>query len=220
MHKALTGMIFLCNPLKNKSMATIGITGGTGFIGRHLTHLLVRRGHNVVVFTRSVANKTPHKQVSFVHWDADTGECDINGLKSIDAIVHLAGAGIANKRWSEARKRKIVDSRVKATDFLVSRLKEFAPGCKTFVAASAIGIYGPDRNTHGAFTENAAPYDDFLAETCKKWEATSRKAADFSRTIIFRFGIVLGKEDGAFPEFVKPMTFGVVPILGSGKTDR
>ena len=202
--------------IENGRMATIGITGGTGFVGRHLTHLLVDKGYNVVIFTRSVANKTPQKQVSYVHWNSDTGECDINGLKSIDAIVHLAGTGLANKRWTEARKRRIVDSRVKVTDFLVARLKEFGTGCHTFIAASAMGIYGPDRDTHGAFTETDPPYNDFLANTCKQWEASSRKAEEFTRTVILRFGIVMGHDDGAFPEFERPMNFGIVPIIGSG----
>lgn len=201
---------------KIRRMATIGITGGTGFVGRHLTHLLVDKGYNVVIFTRSVANKMPQKQVTFVHWNSDTGECDINGLKSIDTIVHLAGTGLANRRWTESRKRKIVDSRVKVTDFLVARLKEFGAGCHTFIAASAMGIYGPDRDTHGAFTEADPPYNDFLADTCVQWEASSGKAEEFARSVILRFGIVMGPDDGAFPEFAKPMSFGIVPILGSG----
>jgi uncharacterized protein (TIGR01777 family) len=197
-------------------MATIGITGGTGFIGQHLTGLLVEKGYEVVIFTRDVARKQSQKNVTFVHWNSDIGECDINGLRSIDGIVHLAGAGIGNKRWTDDRKKKIVDSRVKVTDFLVSRLKEFSSGCKTFVAASAIGYYGPDKGP-GPFTENAQPHNDFLGDTCRQWEAASEKAREFARTVTLRFGIVLGKESGAFPKLAKPMSFGIMPVLGTGK---
>src|ERR1017187_9181356 len=103
-------------------MKTIGITGGTGFVGKHLTALLVSKGYKVIVFTTRVAKKTAKKQVSYAHWNPDSGVFDINALKEVNAVVHLAGAGLADKRWSEKRKKEIVDSRVKATSFLVSQL--------------------------------------------------------------------------------------------------
>jgi uncharacterized protein (TIGR01777 family) len=197
-------------------MKTIGITGGTGFIGGRLTAALVQRGYKVVVFTRGIANLPVKQHVTYAHWDEDRGECDINGLKTLDAVVHLAGAGIADKRWTERRKKEISDSRVRGTDFLVSKLMEFAPGCKTFIAASAIGYYGPDNHDGKPFTESDKPFKDFLGETCRQWEVASQRAQSFARTVICRFGIVLGKESGAFPQFVRPMSYGIMPILGTG----
>ncbi|MES2703316.1 MAG: TIGR01777 family oxidoreductase [Bacteroidota bacterium] len=196
-------------------MKTIGITGGTGFVGQHLTKMLVAKGYEVLIFTRSVAVKSPAPHVNYVHWDSDKGECDNNALRSIDAIVHLAGAGIANKRWSADRKQKIVDSRVKVTDFLVAQLREHAKNCKVLVSASATGYYGADTNGK-PFTEDDAPATDFLGDTCRQWEAATQKAEDALRTVILRFGIVLGKEDGAFAKFALPMSFGIMPVLGKG----
>jgi uncharacterized protein len=195
---------------------TIGITGGTGFVGQHLTRLLTAKGYNVVIFTRSAARKTD-SQVTYAHWDVDNHTCDINALKELDAVVHLAGAAIADKRLTEKRKKEVIDSRVNSTAFLLQQLKEFAPGCKTFVAASATGFYGPDRDGLVPFVETAAPYTDFLGETCRQWEDATRKAADIYRTVILRIGIVLGKEGGAYPQLAGPLKFGLMPILGSGK---
>ncbi len=197
-------------------MKTIGITGGTGFIGRHLTELLVQNGYDVVVFTRS-ASKEATSHVSYAHWNPDKNECDTNALKNLDAVIHLAGAAVAEKRLTEQRKQEITGSRVKSTEFLLSQLKAYAPRCKTLVAASATGFYGPDRPGMAPFTEDAQPYDDFLGNTCRRWEAATQKADDFLRTVVIRIGIVLGKDGGAYPQLAGPLKFGIIPILGSGK---
>jgi uncharacterized protein (TIGR01777 family) len=196
-------------------MKTIGITGGTGFIGGHLTELLIRKGYKVVIFSRSTKN-VESEYVSYAHWDADKGEIDKPALARIDGLVHLAGASIAEKRLTEKRKQEIIHSRVQSTGFLVAQLKAHAPKCKTLVAASAMGFYGPDRAGMPPFTETAAPYDDFLGNTCKQWEAATMQAGDFLRTVIIRIGIVLGKDGGAFPELSRPLSFGIMPILGGG----
>ncbi len=197
-------------------MLTIGITGGTGFVGQHLTALLVAKGYNVVIFTRSAARKTD-KQVTYAHWDVDRKTCDINLLKELDAVVNLAGAAIADKRLTDARKKEIIDSRVNSTAFLLEKLKEYSPNCKTFVAASATGFYGPDRDGLVPFTETAEPYNDFLGETCRLWEDATQKAKERFRTVIIRIGIVLGKDGGAYPKLSGPMAFGIMPVLGSGR---
>jgi uncharacterized protein (TIGR01777 family) len=198
------------------SRKTVGITGGAGFVGRRLTELLTDQGYNVIIFTRTLAGKPARPQVTYAQWDADKQTADLNSIKAIDVMVHLAGEGIADKRWSTARKKEIADSRVNGTQFLVNILRESATDCKTLISASATGFYGPDRPGAIPFTENAPAYNDFLGDTCNKWEHESLKAADFLRTVIFRFGIVLGKEKGAFAEFEKPTAFGVLPILGPG----
>jgi len=197
-------------------MQTIGITGGTGFVGSHICKLLTAQGHQVIIFTRG-GRKTAAAQVSYAHWDPAAEQCDTDALSQLDTMVHLAGANLAGARWTEKRKKEITDSRVAATSFLVQQLKAHAPNCKTLVSASATGFYGPDQPGMIPFTEDAPAYPDFLGKLCKEWEAAVQPAADFLRLVIIRFGIVLGKESGAFSEFVKPMSFGIMPILGSGK---
>lgn len=196
---------------------TVGITGGTGFIGHHLCTLLKEMGHNVVIFTRSPMKQHDIPHVHYAYWDPYEEKFDLIHLKTVDAIIHLAGAGIADKRWTDKRKEEIVHSRVHTTRFLVSKLKEYGENCKTLISTSAIGYYGPDREGHSFFKETDPAYHDFLGSTCEKWEAEAHKAEDFLRTVIFRFGIVMGKEHGMFAELSKAASFGVLPMLGGGK---
>ncbi len=195
-------------------MKTIGITGGSGFVGTHLSRQLISLGHSVVVFTRG--HRRDETNIHYAQWDPEKKEIEKEALASLDAIVHLAGAGVADKRWTAQRKQEIISSRVCATEFLIEQLRAHSPECKAFVAASATGFYGPDRGGE-PFTEDDPPFDDFLARVCAKWEEASLKASDYCRTAIFRFGIVLGKDGGAYPELSGPMKFGVMPVLGSGK---
>lgn len=195
-------------------MKTIGITGGTGFVGTHLRERLAEAGYKVIIFSRG--KKESEGNVEFVHWDASKGIIDKEALKRLDAMVHLAGAGVTDERWTEKRKKVILRSRTETTDFLVQSLKEYAPNCKTFLAASATGYYGPDKGSK-PFVESDAPANDFLANVCVQWEASSQKAQAFARVVIFRFGIVLGRDGGAFPQLAGPMKFGAMPILGTGK---
>jgi uncharacterized protein (TIGR01777 family) len=196
-------------------MKTIGITGGTGFVGHHLSYLLQLRGYDVIVFTRKI--KDPGTtNLSYSVFDAEKKLADPAIFGKLDAVINLAGAGIADERWTDKRKKEIVDSRVHGTRFLVEQLQKNAPNCKTLISASATGYYGPDGRNELPFIETDAPYDDFLGNTCVAWENETNKA-DFLRTVIFRFGIVLGKESAAFPQFARPMSFGIMPILGSGR---
>ncbi len=197
-------------------MKTIGITGGTGFVGQHLKALLLKNGYKVIIFTTGSTKKAEEFHVTYANWNPEKGTIDQEAMRQISAMVHLAGAGIADKRWTSARKKEIVDSRVKGTEFLVAQLKQYAVFCETFVCASATGFYGEDKGGQ-PFTEDAQPATDFLGETCRQWEEAAHKAEGSFKTAILRFGIVLGKESGAFAEFVKPMKFNIVPILGSGR---
>ena len=197
-------------------MKTVAITGGTGFVGQHISALLIKKGYNVIVFTRNTNQKAPVPGISYALWNPDKEICDTASLAKVDVMVHLAGAGVAEKRWTEQRKKEIVDSRVKSTDFLIRCLKDSALNCKTFIAASATGIYGDDTPGNTPFTESTAPSDNFLANTCKSWETSSLAASHFLRTVILRIGIVMGKEGGAFPQFEKPVHFGIMPVLGNG----
>ncbi len=196
-------------------MKTIGITGGTGFIGRHLTSLLTSKGYRVVVFTRS-AGRQASSLISYARWDPKMKICESSELHQLDGVIHLAGEAIAEKRLTASRKKEIIESRITGTEFLLSQLEQYAPDCRTFIAASATGFYGPDRPGTISFDEEAPPFTDFLADTCKQWEDAASKAEARYRTAIIRIGIVLGKEGGAFPKLSQPLSFGVMPVLGSG----
>ncbi len=198
-------------------MKTIGITGGSGFVGQHLARLLVQEGCQVVIFTREPADKKRENAFRYAAWDPAAGTIDTDALKTLDAVVHLAGAGIADKRWTQKRKQELINSRTHSTRFLVAQLRTHAPSCRTFVSASATGYYGADTPGMPPFSEDAPAATDFLAQLCADWEAAAASVADFAQVVICRFGIVLGRESGAFPSFKKPLHFGIAPVLGNGR---
>lgn len=198
-------------------MKYIGITGGTGLIGKYLSKLLADDGYQIIIFTRSPNKKRKYiKNTSYALWNPNKKQIDTAELAKIHAMIHLAGTSIAGKRWTEQRKTEILDSRVLGTKFIVQQLKQHAPNCKVFVANSAIGYYGADKSDT-PFTEISSPANDFLARTCIQWEAASENAEDYTRRVILRMGIVLGKSGGVFHEFNKPMNWGFMPILGDGE---
>jgi uncharacterized protein len=197
---------------------TVTITGGTGLIGKALKQLLLQKGYKVFILTRG--KKVNEENVEYVHWDIAKQEIDKRAITETDHIIHLAGAGIADKRWTKKRKREIVESRTKSGEFLVNALKTIPNDVKTVVSASAIGWYGPDPvvPNPNPFVETAPSADNFLGNTCRAWESSIAPVATLGkRLVIFRTGIVLSKEGGALKEFIKPIHVGVGAILGSGK---
>lgn len=195
-------------------MKTVGIAGGSGFVGRHLAKLLIEKGYQVIIFSRS--KKPSSENLHFATWQPDKQQIDREALAKVDAMVNLAGAGVADRRWTANYKKEILSSRVDATYFLLKELRAVAQHCAVYIASSATGIYGPDRSGSIPFTETSPPYTDFLAEVCKQWEKATMSADSDYRTVILRFGIVLGQEDGAYKALTDPMKFGVVPIIGGG----
>lgn len=197
-------------------METVLITGGTGTIGKALTALLISKGYKVMILSRG--EHKPQGNVTFAKWDIDKSYIDPVAIKSADHIVHLAGAGIADKRWSKKRKKLIVESRVKSGELLVKALHENENRVRTVVSASGIGWYGADKKGEHAFKESDPHENSFLGNTCVLWEESIKPVEELGkRLVIYRTGIVLANEGGAFPEFVKPMKFGVAGVLGSGK---
>ncbi len=198
-------------------MKIVGITGGSGFVGQHLARLLVREGYRVIIFTRTITQKRKEDTYHYAVWNPATGNIDTDALKTLDAVVNLAGAGIAEKRWTKKRKKELVHSRTDATRFLIAQLRLHAPACNIFLSASATGYYGSDTPGMIPFAEDAPASIDFLGQLCAGWEAAANNATDFARVVICRFGIILGKEGGAFPSFRRPVDFGIAPVLGNGK---
>ena len=195
----------------------IGITGGTGLVGKQLLSLLVSKGHQLVVFSRHAQPDSHGGQVSYSQWDPSKKQMDSAMLSDLEAIIHLAGESVATKRWTAARKKEILESRTLVTQFLVAQLNQYALQCKVFISASAIGFYGPDTLHGQAFEETAPVYDDFLGNTCKQWEDSSLQLNPAIRKVITRIGIVLSKEGGALPQFALPLHFFVKPLFAGGK---
>lgn len=193
------------------------ITGGTGLVGTALTALLVEKGFFVIILTRA-KNKTSKKpNISYSYWDIDKGVIDKDELLSANYIVHLAGAGIADKPWSEKRKKEILNSRVEPIKLIYGVLKNNSHQVKAFISASGVGYYGAV-TTNTIFEETAPAAHDFLGKTCLQWEQAVDEITDLPiRTVKLRTGIVLTKNGGALPKMMQPFKFGLGAALGSGK---
>lgn len=201
-------------------MATVLITGGTGLIGRALTKALLEKGYEVIILTRNPAKfATNTTRLSYAAWDLAAQTIDAAAITKADHLIHLAGAGVADQRWSKKRKQEIVESRVKSGELLVKALKETANKVQSVISSSAIGWYGPDgKKQNAAFTEDAPPASDFLGQTCKQWEASIEPVTQLGKRLVkLRTGIVLSKEGGALKEFLKPLRVGIASILGTGR---
>lgn len=201
-------------------MPTVLITGGTGLVGTALTPMLVAKGYDVIIMSRSKKLSNDPK-ISYAVWHVEKGIIDESAVAKADHIIHLAGAGVAEKRWTNNRKQEIVNSRIDSSKLLVDSLQKHHSITKSVVSASAIGWYGADKklkNTSASFTEDMPPDTGFLGETCKLWEASIQPVKALGiRLVTYRFGIVLSNEGGAFAEFKKPVQFGIAGILGNGK---
>lgn len=199
-------------------MATVLITGGTGLIGKALTDALLQKGYEVIIVTRS--KKMSDSKVTYAVWNIVEGSIEEEAIRKADYIVHLAGANVAEKRWTESRKAEIVSSRVKSGHLLVKALKNTPNKIKSVISSSAIGWYGPDPQVPNPkpFTEFDPPHDDFLGQTCVQWETAIAPVIGLNKRLVYlRTGIVLSSEGGAYPEFKKALRFNVASVLGSGK---
>ena len=191
--------------------ACIAITGGGGLVGRQLTAFLRGGGHEVVRLVRG----TPRDE-SELGWDPIAGRVDLAGLEGVDAVVHLAGENIAARRWNEAQKARIRDSRVHGTATIAQALANLQRPPRVLVAASAVGYYG-DRGDE-PLDEQAGPGSGFLAETCRAWERATRPAVEAGvRVVSLRIGIVLAAQGGALARMLLPFRLAAGGRLGSGR---
>ncbi len=202
-------------------MATVLITGGTGMIGRAITRSLLGKNYRVIILSRKApATRPGHENLSYAQWNINAQTIDKNAVTKADYIIHLAGAGVADKRWSSKRKKEIVASRVKSAELIVKTLNENANHVRAVLSSSGIGWYGPDPSIPNSkpFDEEDPFYNDFLGNTCLQWESSLDPIAQPGKRLIkFRTGIVLSNDGGAFKEFIKPVRFGIAAIIGSGK---
>lgn len=200
-------------------MAVVLIPGGTGLIGNRLCALLTEKGHEVIVLTRSLPKKQ-HGSYAFALWNPDKGTMDLQALSKADYIINLAGAGVADKRWSEKRKKIIIESRVKSGELIVKALQENRNQVKAVINASAMGWYGDDSRLGNqvAFTEETPADSGFFGKACTQWEASIDPVQELGKRLVkIRVGLVLSAEGGALKEFTKPIRMGFAAVLGNGK---
>jgi len=191
------------------------LTGGTGFVGKYLTDVLIEAGFSVSILSRSDRENTP--RVTYYKWDIKKNYIDKNAVLNADYIIHLAGEGIVEKRWTKRRKKAIIESRVRPVEMIYSILEMNNKKLEAFISASGIGIYGA-LTSHKICTENTPPADDFLGITCQKWENAADKIGSLNiRTVKIRTGIVFGKNEGFLKKMIPTFKSGFGAVLGSGK---
>lgn len=189
------------------------ITGGTGVLGRQLTRLLLDKGYTVNHLSRRPGNDP---KVKTFLWDVDKGKIDEQCVDGITIIIHLAGAGIAEKRWTDERKKEIIASRTKSIGLIYDLLKRKEHNIKKVISASGIGYYS-DRGDE-LMTEDSPPAHDFMGECCIAWEnAVNEGKALGLDVLIFRTGVVLVKGEGALAKIDIPVKLGIGSALGNGK---
>jgi hypothetical protein len=191
-------------------MQKVIITGGTGLVGRQLTALLQENGYIVNILCRNPKKENEYK------WNIEQGFIDENVFIDAIAIIHLAGAGVADARWTTKRKNEIIDSRIQSAALLYKYLSKEKHEIQTFISASAVGFYG-DRGNE-VLTENTTNGTGFLAEVCQLWENAADKMTELNINVSkVRIGIVLSKDGGALPKLDFPIRFGIGAYIGNGK---
>ncbi|MCB9317168.1 MAG: TIGR01777 family protein [Lewinellaceae bacterium] len=190
---------------------TILIAGGSGMIGTRLTQLFRAGGHKVRILSRHPGEADEYA------WDPAAGTIDDKAVAGADIVINLAGAGIADSRWTPARKQRIIDSRVQSAQLLLDTFQRLNHMPKAYLSAAGVGYYG--NAGEDWVNEYDAPADSsFLVECCLAWEKAAEKiGAAGIRTVIFRTGIVLDKSGGALREIIKPLRFGLGAYFGDGQ---
>ena len=196
-------------------MKKVLITGGSGLVGTSLSSLLTEKGYEVGHLTRSKKENYPYQQFE---WDIHKQEMEKEAIHFADVIIHLAGAGVADKRWTDERKKIIIDSRNKSASLLHKTIAEMPKEAPDhFISASAIGYYGMDTGDK-LVDEKSQAGNDFLAEVTKKWEASADQFKSLEiPTAKIRIGIVLTDKGGALPQLAQPIKLLAGAPLGSGK---
>lgn len=189
------------------------ITGGSGLLGRQLTRALLDKGYTVNHLSRKPGNDP---LVKTYIWDIHKGIIDEHCVNGVDTIVHLAGAGIADKRWTESRKKELIDSRTESIRLIYNLLKKKEHQVTSVISASGIGYYS--NRGDELMTETSPPLNDFISRCCIEWEDAVDEGEQLGlRTLKFRTGVVLDKDGGALPQLAMPVKLYVGSPIGSGK---
>jgi len=191
---------------------TVVVTGASGLISSALVTALENDGHRVLRAVRR-AVRDPERELS---WDPAAGSIEIEKLEGADAVVHLAGESIAGRRWSEAFKQRLLDSRVQGTRLISEAVAALSKRPRVLASASAIGFYGERGNAW--LDESTSPGEGFLPEVCLQWEHSTQAARDAGiRVANLRFGVVLSPRSGALADMLTPFKLGAGGVLGSGR---
>jgi len=193
--------------------AKVLVTGGTGSIGRLLCNFLTEKGYEVSVLSRSRSANSKYKTYL---WNYKEDFIEEEAILNCDYIVHMAGAGIADKRWTSQRKKEIIDSRVQTSTLLYKTLSNHKNKVKCFISASGAGYYG-QLTSDKTFVETDLPGADFIGQTCQQWEDSVNQIKTLKiRTVNLRIGMVLMKNGGAIEKMAKPFELGLGTVLGNG----
>ncbi len=194
-------------------MATILITGGSGLIGTALTNALLNEGQEVRHLGRSKGRRDDVR--SFL-WSVENSTVDEEALRGVDHIIHLAGAGIADKRWTKARVQVLIESRAASARLLLREADRIGVAPKSFVSAAGVGYYGAVTRSR-EFTEEDPPATDTIGRISSAWEAAVDEWAGICRTVKLRTPIVLSAKGGALKQLLRPVRFGLGSPLGTGE---
>ena len=200
-------------------MTKVLITGGSGLLGNAISNILLKNNYEVVWLSREAGTKTmPNAQIIKKYkWDVEKQFIDEAAFENVEQIIHLAGAGIADKKWTDAYKNEIINSRIKSSELLFNYITKLNAPIKTFVGASAVGYYGAIQSEK-LITEEERPYTDFLAQACIAWENSYKPIIDKGiRTPIIRIGVILSTHGGAYKKMIPPFKFNLGSSIGSGK---
>jgi uncharacterized protein (TIGR01777 family) len=191
------------------------LTGGSGFIGKQLTALLVTNGFSVSILTR--VDRKATKDITYYKWDLENNYIDEASVLNADYIIHLAGENIVAKRWTNKRKKEIIDSREKPIELIYSVLKKNNKTLDAFISASAVGIYGAF-TSENVCTEETAVANDFLGVTCQNWETAANSIESLGiRTVKIRTGLVLGRNGGFLEKLIPVFKYRLGSVIGTGK---
>lgn len=189
---------------------TFAVSGASGLIGSTLIGVLKSKGHAVRRLVRSKRDRAKDD----IYWNFKSGEIDGRMFDGVDAVVHLAGENIAERRWTRRQKERIRESRLAGTRLIAQTIARLGRKPKVFLCASAIGFYG---DSEQPVDESSAPGEGYLSELCASWEAASGPARNAGiRTVNLRFGVVLSKTGGALAKMLPPFRLGAGGPIGSG----
>lgn len=194
-------------------MQKVLITGGSGLIGTRLSELLIDKGYKVSHLSRSNRKKN---DIEVYQWDIEKGIIEEGAIDTADYIVHLAGAGVADKRWTEERKKEIIDSRIDTANLLYEYLQKTPHKVKAFIGSSGISYYGDSGKE--IKTESASKGTGFLSDVTEVWERSTFQMKKLKlRTVAIRTGLVLSQKDGVLTKLALPVKFGIGNYFGDGQ---
>ncbi|QTA86127.1 TIGR01777 family oxidoreductase [Desulfonema magnum] len=211
-HTTLARDIAAHLPMTGKSPLNVLVSGASGILGSALVPFLTTGGHRVVGLVR----RKPVPEKEEIYWNPVSGHLDLNELGGIDTVVHLAGENIGQGRWTEKKKKRILESRTKGTALIARKVAELDPRPRVLVCASAIGYYG--NRGDRMLTEKDGPGDDFISRVCHEWEQAAAPAIEKGIRVVFlRIGISLTPAGGAFAKLLPPFQIGIGGKIGTGR---